>query len=124
MGLELTDLLLELESIQRDRTQNLARGTELQDILQLYEIPRQLYTLRIEAPLSGEARRTVALFNFGLVEEQHKSALIECLFALGYSPDFISNALAMPRRRITAKDSACTPGRSVSVRSAKASVMD
>jgi hypothetical protein len=91
---ELTDLLIELEEIQRDPASSLARGRELADILALYDIPTHLYTLKTEAPAHDvPGRRTLALFNFGLVEAKHRSSLVECLFMIGHSPEFISEAM-------------------------------
>lgn len=93
---ELTDLLIELEEIQRERILHLARGRELADLLDFYEIPPHLYALKQE-PLAGrpeeQRRRKIALFNFGMVTEDLKSRLIECLFMIGHAPDFIGEAL-------------------------------
>ena len=100
---ELTDLLIELEEIQRDRLQDLARGRELEDLLGFYEIPAHLYSIKPEPSRGrddGLARRSIALFNFGLVEDLHKPALIECLFMMGHTPDFISEALGETIRHV------------------------
>lgn len=100
---ELTDLLIELEEMQRDSLQEVARGRELSDLLSFYDIPRHLYTLKAEPSNGrddGQARRTIALFNFGMVEDTQKPALIECLFMMGHSPDFISEALGETIRHV------------------------
>lgn len=100
---ELTDLLIELEELQRDSLQEMARGRELRDLLSFYEIPDRLFSLKSEPAHGrddGQARRTIALFNFGLVEDAHKPALIECLFMMGHSPDFISEALGETIRHV------------------------
>lgn len=93
---ELTDLLIELEEIQRERILHLARGREVADLLNFYEIPAHLYALKQE-PAAGrpeeQRRRKIALFNFGMVTEDVKPRLIECLFMIGHAPDFIGEAL-------------------------------
>lgn len=100
---ELTDLLIELEEIQRERILHLARGREVADLLDFYEIPTHLYSLKQE-PASGrpedQRRRKIALFNFGMVTEDIKSRLIECLFMIGHAPDFIGEALGEDIRAV------------------------
>ena len=93
---ELTDLLIELEEIQQDRFLNKARGQQVVDLLAFYDIPQSLYILRQE-PQNGrdphQCRRKIALFNFALVKPDFKPQLIECLFMIGHSPEFIAEAL-------------------------------
>lgn len=93
---ELTDLLIELEEIQQDQSFNLARGQQVADLLDFYEIPSEFYTLKQE-PANGrppeQCRRKIACFNFGLVTSQHHKHFIECLFMIGHSPEFIAEAL-------------------------------
>jgi hypothetical protein len=93
---ELTDLLIELEEIQQDLFVNRARGQQVADLLDYYEIPPELYALRQE-PLNGrpcgQNRRKVACFNFGLVTDALQPRFIECLFMIGHSPEFISEGL-------------------------------
>ena len=66
------------------------------DLLNFYEIPAHLYALKQE-PAAGrpeeQRRRKIALFNFGMVTEDVKPRLIECLFMIGHAPDFIGEAL-------------------------------
>ena len=52
---ELTDLLIELEEIQQDQSFNLARGQQVADLLDFYEIPSEFYTLKQE-PANGRRR--------------------------------------------------------------------
>ena len=93
---ELTDLLIELEEIQQDQSFNLARGQQVADLLAFYAIPKELYSLKQE-PANGrppeQCRRKIACFNFGLVTPEHHGHLIECLFMIGHSPEFIAEAL-------------------------------
>ncbi len=93
---ELTDLLIELEEIQQDRFLNKARGQQVVDLLAFYDIPETLYILRQE-PQNGrdphQCRRKIALFNFAMVKTDFKPQLIECLFMIGHSPEFIAEAL-------------------------------
>ncbi len=93
---ELTDLLIELEEIQQDRFLNLARGQQVVDLLAFYNIPESLYVLRQE-PQNGrephQCRRKIAIFNFALITDEQKAPLIECLFMIGHSPEFIAEAL-------------------------------
>ena len=93
---ELTDLLIELEEIQQDRFLNKARGQQVVDLLAFYDIPESLYVLRQE-PQNGrdphQCRRKIALFNFAMVKTDFKPQLIECLFMIGHSPEFIAEAL-------------------------------
>lgn len=100
---ELTDLLIELEEIQQDLFVNMARGQQVADLLDFYEIPPQLYSLRQEPregrPI-GQNRRKVACFNFGLVSESAKPKFIECLFMIGHSPEFISEGLGEDIRHV------------------------
>ncbi|HYE72592.1 MAG TPA: hypothetical protein VEF04_04640, partial [Blastocatellia bacterium] len=60
------------------------------------EIPPHLYALKQE-PANGrpqeQCRRKIALFNFGLVTDDIKPRLIECLFMIGHAPEFIGEAL-------------------------------
>lgn len=100
---ELTDLLIELEEIQQDRFLNLARGQQVIDLLSFYNIPEQLYVLRQE-PQNGrephQCRRKIAVFNFALVTDATKKPLIECLFMIGHSPEFIAEAMGEDIRDI------------------------
>ena len=93
---ELTELLIELERIQTERFQTKARGQQAADLLAYYNIPETLYLLKQE-PANGRPenrrRRKVAVFNFGLVTEDIQDNFIECLFMIGYTPDFISDCL-------------------------------
>ncbi|MCG8312741.1 MAG: hypothetical protein MI976_05945 [Pseudomonadales bacterium] len=100
---ELTDLLIELEEIQQNQSFNLARGQQVADLLDFYEIPPELYSLKQE-PANGrppeQCRRKIACFNFGLVTPAHQKRLIECLFMIGHSPEFIAEALGEDIRYI------------------------
>jgi len=100
---ELTDLLIELEEIQQDRFLNKARGQQVVDLLAFYEIPESLYILKQE-PQNGrephQCRRKIALFNFAHVPEELKTRLIECLFMIGHSPEFISEAMGEDIRAV------------------------
>lgn len=100
---ELTDLLIELEEIQQDRFLNLARGQQVIDLLSFYNIPEQLYVLRQE-PQNGrephQCRRKIAVFNFALATDATKKPLIECLFMIGHSPEFIAEAMGEDIRDI------------------------
>lgn len=93
---ELTDLLIELEEIQQDRFLNLARGQQVVDLLGFYSIPEELYVLRQE-PQNGrqphQCRRKIAIFNFAMITDEQKTPVIECLFMIGHSPEFIAEAL-------------------------------
>lgn len=93
---ELTDLLIELEEIQQDRFLNLARGQQVVDLLGFYSIPEELYVLRQE-PQNGrqphQCRRKIAIFNFAMIIDEQKTPVIECLFMIGHSPEFIAEAL-------------------------------
>lgn len=93
---ELTDLLIELEEIQQDRFLNLARGQQVVDLLTFYNIPEDLYTLKQE-PQNGrqphQCRRKIAVFNFAMIPDELKTQLIECLFMIGHSPEFIAEAM-------------------------------
>ncbi len=93
---ELTDLLIELEEIQQDRFLNLARGQQVVDLLSFYHIPERLYILRQE-PQNGrqphQCRRKIAVFNFAQITDDIKPQLIECLFMIGHSPEFIAEAM-------------------------------
>lgn len=100
---ELTDLLIELEEIQQDQSLNLARGQQVADLLDFYEIPPEYYTLKQEPPNGRppeQCRRKIASFNFGLVTEEHHRRFIECLFMIGHSPEFIAEALGEDIRYI------------------------
>lgn len=93
---ELTDQLIELENIQRDRFLYRARGQQATEILEHYEIPKELYVLKKESACEENPernRRTLVCFNFGLIEEKDKARVIECLFFLGHSPEFIAEAM-------------------------------
>ena len=100
---ELTDLLIELEEIQQDQFLNKARGQQVVDLLAFYEIPQTLYTLRQE-PQNGrephQCRRKIALFDFAHVPPECKPQLIECLFMIGHSPEFIAEALGEDIRAV------------------------
>lgn len=100
---ELTDLLIELEEIQQDRFLNKARGQQVMDLLAFYDIPESLYVLRQE-PQNGrephQCRRKIALFNFAQVDASIKTPLIECLFMIGHSPEFIAEALGEDIRSV------------------------
>lgn len=100
---ELTDLLIELEEIQQDRFLNKARGQQVMDLLDFYEIPQSLYRLQQE-PQNGrdphQCRRKIALFNFAQVTPEIKAQLIECLFMIGHSPEFIAEALGEDIRAV------------------------
>ena len=100
---ELTDLLIELEEIQQDRFLNLARGQQVVDLLEFYHIPEALYILRQE-PQNGrephQCRRKIAVFNFAMITEETRSALIECLFMIGHSTEFIAEAIGEDIRSI------------------------
>ncbi|PCJ45941.1 MAG: hypothetical protein COA99_03620 [Moraxellaceae bacterium] len=93
---ELTDLLIELEDIQQQKFLNLARGQQVTDLLDFYEMPQNLYTLKQE-PANGrppeQCRRKIACFNFGLVNDDIKTKFIECLYLIGHTPEFISEGL-------------------------------
>jgi len=93
---ELTDQLIELEQIQRDRLLSRARGQQAAEILAHYDIPEALYCLKQESedPENPERnRRILVCFNFGLVEPADIPRVIECLFFLGHTPEFIAEAL-------------------------------
>lgn len=95
---ELTDQLIELESIQRDFILNRARGQVATELLDHYKIRPELYCLAKETVEEGEdhsGRRTIVRFNFGQVTDGERDNLIECLFFLGHSPDFISEAMGI-----------------------------
>ncbi|AUM11672.1 hypothetical protein [Ketobacter alkanivorans] len=100
---ELTDLLIELEEIQQDRFLNKARGQQVVDLLAFYDIPESLYELRQE-PQNGrephQCRRKIALFNFAHVPPEFKVQLIECLFMIGHSPEFIAEAMGEDIRAV------------------------
>ena len=100
---ELTDLLIELEEIQQDRFLNKARGQQVLDLLEFYQIPESLYTLKQE-PQNGrephQRRRKIALFNFAGIPEDSKEKVIECLFMIGHSPEFIAEAMGEDIRAI------------------------
>ncbi|MAR91077.1 MAG: hypothetical protein SV765_09865 [Pseudomonadota bacterium] len=100
---ELTDLLIELEEIQQDRFLNKARGQQVMDLLAFYEIPEDLYVIRQE-PQNGrephQRRRKIALFNFAQVPPEIQSQLIECLFMIGHSPEFIAEAMGEDIRSV------------------------
>lgn len=93
---ELTDLLIELEEIQQDRFLNLARGQQVVDLLEFYNISESLYQLRQE-PQNGrqphQCRRKIAVFNFAMIGDEQKGAVVECLFMVGHSPEFIAEAM-------------------------------
>ncbi len=100
---ELTDLLIELEEIQQDRFLNKARGQQVLDLLSFYDIPQSLYVLKQEPQNEREphqCRRKIALFNFALITPEQKERVIECLFMIGHSPEFISEALGEDIRSI------------------------
>lgn len=93
---ELTDLLIELEEIQQNQSFNLARGQQVADLLDFFEIPPELYSLKQEPPNGRppeQCRRKIASFNFGLVTPNQHKQFIECLFMIGHSPEFIAEAL-------------------------------
>ena len=93
---ELTDLLIELEEIQQNQSFNLARGQQVADLLDFYDIPAELYSLKQEPPNGRppeQCRRKIACFNFGLVTPNQHKPFIECLFMIGHSPEFIAEAL-------------------------------
>lgn len=93
---ELTDLLIELEEIQQDRFLNKARGQQVVDLLDFYEIPEPLYILQQEPQNERDPhqrRRKIALFNFAMVDADLKPRLVECLFMIGHSPEFIAEAM-------------------------------
>lgn len=100
---ELTDLLIELEEIQQNQSFNLARGQQVADLLDFYEIPPELYSLKQE-PANGrppeQCRRKIACFNFGLVTSELHPRFVECLFMIGHSPEFIAEALGEDIRYI------------------------
>lgn len=100
---ELTDLLIELEEIQQDRFLNLARGQQVLDLLQFYNIPEHLYSLRQE-PQNGrephQCRRKIAIFNFAQITDELRQPLIECLFMIGHSPEFIAEAMGEDIRTV------------------------
>jgi len=100
---ELTDLLIELEEIQQDRFLNKARGQQVVDLLAFYDIPESIYELRQE-PQNGrdphQCRRKIALFNFAHVPPGIKVQLIECLFMIGHSPEFIAEAMGEDIRAV------------------------
>ena len=93
---ELTDLLIELEDIQQQKFLNLARGKQVADLLDFYEMPAHLYSLKQE-PANGrppeQCRRKIACFNFGMVADDIKIKFIECLYMIGHTPEFISEGL-------------------------------
>jgi len=100
---ELTDLLIELEDIQQLNFLGLARGKQLAELLVFYKLPKHLYTLKQE-PLNEHTpehgRRTIACFNFGLVTDELKIDFVECLYMIGFSPEFISEGLGEDIRDI------------------------
>lgn len=100
---ELTDLLIELEEIQQDRFLNKARGQQVLDLLEFYHMPESLYVLKQE-PQNGrephQCRRKIALFNFAGIPENIKERVIECLFMIGHSPEFIAEAMGEDIRAI------------------------
>ena len=100
---ELTDLLIELEEIQQDRFLNKARGQQVVDLLEFYDIPESLFILKQE-PQNGrephQCRRKIALFNFAQVTPELRPKLIECVFMIGHSPEFISEALGEDIRSV------------------------
>jgi hypothetical protein len=95
---ELTDQLIELENIQRDQYLSRARGQQATEVLNHYKLPKNYYSLTKEcdnARQAGKGRRTIVLFNFGEINTDDKARVIECLFFLGHSPDFISEAMGL-----------------------------
>lgn len=95
---ELTDQLIELENIQRDQYLNRARGQQATEILNHYLLPENYYTLAKEPGTGrpeGKGRRTIVLFNFGEIKSEDKTRVIECLFFLGHTPDFIAEAMGL-----------------------------
>lgn len=105
MNYELTDQLIELENIQREYFLNRARGQQASELLDYYEVPKYLYSLMKEPPREDNpehARRTIVRFNFGLLKEEDRQRMIECLFFLGHSPDFIAEALGDDLKTIAA----------------------
>ena len=95
---ELTDQLIELENIQRDQFLSRARGQQATEILNHYNLPEDYYSLTKEsdnARQAGKGRRTIVLFNFGKINSADKARVIECLFFLGHTPDFISEAMGL-----------------------------
>lgn len=95
---ELTDQLIELESIQRDFLLNRARGQVATELLDHYKIRSELYSLAKEKAEEGDdntGRRTIVRFNFGQVKDEEVDNLVECLFFLGHTPDFISEAMGI-----------------------------
>ena len=98
MDVKLIETLIELENIQKEMLAEKARGGEVQEVLDYFQIPPHLYSLAKEnsaIPKARHQRRTVVRINFGLVEDVHIPAVIECLFILGQCPDFISEALGV-----------------------------
>jgi len=100
---ELTDLLIELEEIQQDRFLNKARGQQVKDLLDFYDIPESLYILKQE-PQNGrephQCRRKIALFNFAQITQDIGPRIVECLFMIGHSPEFIAEALGQDIRSV------------------------
>ncbi|MBV1881795.1 MAG: hypothetical protein KUG82_09190 [Pseudomonadales bacterium] len=95
---ELTDQLIELENIQRDQFLSRARGRQASEIINHYHLSPNYYSLTKEsdnARQTGKGRRTIVLFNFGEIKNEDKEKVIECLFFLGHSPDFISEAMGL-----------------------------
>jgi hypothetical protein len=94
---ELTDQLIELENIQKNQFFNRARGQQATEILSHYALPENYFTLKkeIDTPHNDKGRRTIVLFNFGNVQKNDQFKVIECLFFLGHTPDFIAEAMSL-----------------------------
>jgi len=100
---ELTDLLIELEDIQQLNFLGMARGRQVAELLEFYKLPKHLYSLKQESLNEHEpdrSRRTIACFNFGLVTDELKGDFIECLYMVGFNPEFISEGLGEDIRDI------------------------